>query len=51
MQLQPLARLGGGENAGSHGFDDGAGLFHELRIAGVDTLAQVQIVLDRKSVV
>src|ERR1700722_12529746 len=45
-QLQFFAGLRRGEHARAHGFDDGARLFHELGIAGVNTLAQVEIVLE-----
>jgi len=37
-QLQFLARLRGGQHSCSHGLDDGACLFHQLRIARVHPL-------------
>src|SRR5277367_101969 len=46
MQLQALARLGRGEYSGANGLNDSSGLLHQLSIAGVDALAQVQIVLE-----
>src|ERR1700722_8818251 len=45
-QLQPLPGLRGSQHARTHGLDDRACLLDELRVTGVDTAAQIQVVLE-----